>query len=169
MNWDAIGAVAELLGAIGVIASLAYLALQIRQNSALLSQTAEAARANAAVTSGNYGAEFMTEIALDADLSRIWRVGRTNPEALEADERGRFYLLMIAQLIQMDVNYALLRGGALDKDIHGIWDRMLDDWLQHPDFVKHWTTGALPRIATDTFGERVNARIEAARRTQQGA
>jgi hypothetical protein len=29
MNWDAIGAIAELLGAIGVIASLIYLARQI--------------------------------------------------------------------------------------------------------------------------------------------
>ena len=31
MNWDAIGAIAELLGAIGVIASLVYLATQIRE------------------------------------------------------------------------------------------------------------------------------------------
>ncbi len=30
MNWDAIGAIAELLGAVGVIASLIYLATQIR-------------------------------------------------------------------------------------------------------------------------------------------
>ena len=33
MNWDAIGAIAELLGAVGVIASLIYLATQIRQNT----------------------------------------------------------------------------------------------------------------------------------------
>ena len=33
MNWDAIGAIAELLGAFGVIASLIYLATQIRQNT----------------------------------------------------------------------------------------------------------------------------------------
>jgi len=33
MNWDAVGAVAELIGALGVIASLIYLAIQIRQNS----------------------------------------------------------------------------------------------------------------------------------------
>ena len=32
MNWDAIGAIAELLGAIGVIASLVYLATQIRHS-----------------------------------------------------------------------------------------------------------------------------------------
>ena len=34
MNWDAIGAIAELAGAIGVIASLIYLARQIRQSNA---------------------------------------------------------------------------------------------------------------------------------------
>ncbi len=33
MNWDAIGAIAELLGAIGVIASLVYLARQMSQNT----------------------------------------------------------------------------------------------------------------------------------------
>ena len=32
MNWDAIGAIAELLGAVGVIASLVYLAGQIRHS-----------------------------------------------------------------------------------------------------------------------------------------
>ena len=34
MNWDAIGAIAELLGAIGVIASLLYLARQMRNGAA---------------------------------------------------------------------------------------------------------------------------------------
>ncbi len=33
MNWDALGAIAELLGAVGVIASLLYLGRQIRQST----------------------------------------------------------------------------------------------------------------------------------------
>lgn len=32
MNWDAIGALAESIGAIGVMATLAYLAIQVRQS-----------------------------------------------------------------------------------------------------------------------------------------
>lgn len=159
MNWEAVGAVAELLAAIGVVFSLVYLALQIRQNSALLTQTAETTRINAAVMSGNYGAEFLTEIALDADASRIWRIGRSAPDKLDAQERARFQLLMMAQVIQMDVNYALLRSGSLDEDIHGIWDRMLDSWLEHPDFITLWAAGALPQITTDSFTDRVNARL----------
>ena len=34
MNWDAVGAVAELLGAVATVATLAYLAVQIRHSSA---------------------------------------------------------------------------------------------------------------------------------------
>jgi hypothetical protein len=45
MNWDAIGAIAELLGAIGVIASLVYLATQIRQSREQMSQNTRALRA----------------------------------------------------------------------------------------------------------------------------
>ena len=44
MNWEAIGAIAELIAAIGVIASLIYLAKQINANSntrALLSDRRE--------------------------------------------------------------------------------------------------------------------------------
>ena len=35
MNWSALGAIAELLGAAGVIASLLYLATQMRQSLSL--------------------------------------------------------------------------------------------------------------------------------------
>jgi hypothetical protein len=33
MNWDAIGAIGEVVGALGVVVTLAYLAIQIRQNT----------------------------------------------------------------------------------------------------------------------------------------
>ncbi len=46
MNWDAIGAIAELLGAVGVIASLVYLATQIRQSREQMSQNTKAIRAS---------------------------------------------------------------------------------------------------------------------------
>ena len=40
MNWNAIAAIAELLAAIGVLASLIFLGLQIRQNTGWLRQQA---------------------------------------------------------------------------------------------------------------------------------
>ena len=40
MNWEALAATAELLGALGVLASLVYLGLKIRQNTGWLRQQA---------------------------------------------------------------------------------------------------------------------------------
>jgi len=39
MNWDAVGAIAEIVGAVSVLATLLYLAKQIKDNSKLLSST----------------------------------------------------------------------------------------------------------------------------------
>ena len=54
MNWDAIAAVAEVAGAIGVIVTLLYLALQVRQNNALMQS--EASIAYAEMRRGSYRA-----------------------------------------------------------------------------------------------------------------
>lgn len=41
MNWEALGAVAELLGAIAVFATLAYLAVQVRQSNIVSREQAQ--------------------------------------------------------------------------------------------------------------------------------
>lgn len=45
MNWEAIGAIANIVGATAVLATLIYLALQIRQNSRSINQQNDMARA----------------------------------------------------------------------------------------------------------------------------
>ena len=44
MNWDAVGAIAELLAAIGALAALIYLALQLRHKTEALRKSELAAR-----------------------------------------------------------------------------------------------------------------------------
>jgi len=41
MNWDALGALSELVGAAGVIITLAYLAIQLRENNKMMRATAK--------------------------------------------------------------------------------------------------------------------------------
>jgi hypothetical protein len=48
VNWDAVGAIAELLGALGVIASLLYVAAQIRDNSRVVQASTSQAVADSA-------------------------------------------------------------------------------------------------------------------------
>ena len=41
MNWDAIGAIGEVIGAVAVFVTLIYLAYQLRQNNILLKEQAK--------------------------------------------------------------------------------------------------------------------------------
>jgi hypothetical protein len=45
MNWDAIGAIGEIVGALAVLATLIYLAIQVRQNSEQVRQNSVLQRA----------------------------------------------------------------------------------------------------------------------------
>lgn len=57
MNWDAIGAIEEIIGALAVVISLVYLATQIRQNNKLAQAHTRHEVTNAAVVGGKLLAE----------------------------------------------------------------------------------------------------------------
>ena len=82
MNWEAIGAVAEILGASAVVASLLYLALQMRHS----------ATATQAVTRGTFAqltTNVLLQIASDAELASIFRRGQNEVVPLRWTVRGR--------------------------------------------------------------------------------
>ena len=65
MNWDAIGALGEILGAMAVIGSLLFVGVQIRSNT----------RASQIATTHNLTDIFLTvtaKISEDPEMARIW-------------------------------------------------------------------------------------------------
>jgi len=83
MNWDALGAVAELAGAVGVIASLLYVATQVRY-----SNRASAVEAKLATT------RFMTDFAdlmlENPGLNDVMLRGQSDLGSLSAEEFWQF-------------------------------------------------------------------------------
>lgn len=82
-NWEALGAVAETLGAIGVIATLLYLAQQIRSNtrsvrSSTYQEMDRAMREVELLSAGN------------PDVSRILFSGIADFDSLAPEEKPRF-------------------------------------------------------------------------------
>ena len=87
MNWEAVGAIGEILGAIAVIVTLVYLAAQIRQNSRFV----KAATYHSTVRARN---EFNFAVATTPELSALLLRARDESITLDADERQRFNSLM---------------------------------------------------------------------------
>ena len=84
MNWEAIGAVAEILGAVAVVASLVYLGRQIHQSNAQSQADARYSFLDA------YGQLSLT-IAANNDLASVFRRGMQGLE-LDEDEAIQFFV-----------------------------------------------------------------------------
>ena len=72
MNWEAIGAIGEITGATGVIISVAYLAIQIRKNTASLNADITMSYINSHLHALAPGSE-------SKESARVLRVGGTIP------------------------------------------------------------------------------------------
>ena len=87
MNWEAIGAVGETVGALAVLVTLVYLAMQIRQNT----KSVQAA----AVDSANSQVSKIREVIFaDADVANMYRRGNEDPASLSQDDTIRYRLLI---------------------------------------------------------------------------
>ena len=101
MNWEAVGAVGETIGAIGVICTLIFLAFQIRQNTKLLEtnvtqleQNRELAIAETLGQSDTSREQAMIAIAQNKDLSHIYYTGLNGYDDLSLEEKLRFALIL---------------------------------------------------------------------------
>jgi hypothetical protein len=87
MNWDAIGAVGEIIAAVAVIGTLFFLAIQIRTSNSL-------AAADSRDKTFEQFSRWRHLVASDPDIARIWRLGCLGEE-LSDDERLRFDQLAV--------------------------------------------------------------------------
>ena len=83
MNWEAIGAIGEAVGAAGVICTLAYLAFQIRQNS-------ESVRLNAGQTILLSLHEALQSASATPQQARVVILGQSDFDSLAEDEKIQF-------------------------------------------------------------------------------
>ena len=89
MNWDAIGAIGELVGAFAVVITLVYLSIQTRQNT----KAVRHATARGVADDAN---AWRYKIIESAEVSELFRTGLQKPEALGANDKYRFRLLLDA-------------------------------------------------------------------------
>jgi len=95
----------EIIGAIAVVISLVYLAIQIRQNTVQIRENSQISRL---LLQENFvtGQEGLIRAFLtNEEMYRIWRLGSTTTEELSEDDRERFGLLLYGQMYRYHVMY----------------------------------------------------------------
>ena len=147
MNWEAIAAIGEIVGAIAVVATLIYLAIQIR--------TARISAASAATYSAMEGySRWRANILQNSDIANA--VAKANQyETL--NEREQFQLRTLA-----DELFILVAVGATETEKWGSINRQSVDleylkvvFEENPGLVQYW--GRYRRIAATVSEEYVKA------------
>jgi len=97
MNWDAIGALAELAAAVGVIITLVYLAVQIRQSSSIVSQNNKLLDVSIANSIRDAQNELSRILASDQAVAEIFWKGLVDRSLLSDGDRQQFDSMMYLQ------------------------------------------------------------------------
>jgi hypothetical protein len=130
VDWNAVSAIAGVMGAIAVIVTVAYLAMQVRDNTrATHSQTYYLATSALAEMAGMIGG--------DKELARIFRIGMVNPDDLDEDEIVQFGYLGISLFRRFENVFFQYQSGMIDEDFWtGHRDNIL--WFFHRPGMQAW-------------------------------
>ncbi|MGR8949144.1 MAG: hypothetical protein ACU84Q_13935 [Gammaproteobacteria bacterium] len=129
MNWEAVGATAEMLGATGVIVTLVYLAVQVRQNTAALQSTSEADLAK------SY-AHWHSMPATDPELGRCFDLGSSGQHMTDEElRRFRWYVATFFYLCE--AAYCHYARGQISQET---WDANVHSLLRllANDLTREW-------------------------------
>jgi hypothetical protein len=135
MSLEDLGNIGEFVAALGVIISLIYLAVQIRQNTS----TIRAASFQDVVENS---ATFLKEVYRDADLTRIWVSGSDDLKSLAGVDRQRFHFLIITYFRQIENTYNQTRKGLLkDDEWEGIRESVFEG-ISRPGMREWWASNS---------------------------
>lgn len=153
INWDAIGALGEGLGAVAVIVSVLYLAAQIR------SQTRES-KLSASRGLHSEMRHMLELIALDQEFSVVYQKGLYDYLGLNDNDRMRVSYMMNALFRICEQQFLHSRDTALDQDFHDSSERTFRGIFQYPGVREFWSTSR--QGFSEAFGVYVDSLMQEA-------
>lgn len=150
MNWEAIGAIGEIVGALAVFLTLAYLAIQIRQNTS-------AVRTTALDSSVNVVQNIREQILNSEEVATIYIEGGKDPHNLSEVDLVRYRILITNMLWSIWNLYSQSNYGSLSKSVWECQRTTLHRILETPGGKWYWNEYGCE--FEDTFIEEINSII----------
>ncbi len=141
MNWEAINAIAQAIGAFGVVASLWYLGVQVHRSTRVAKIAAQDSAASAL-------RDVTKPYMENAELARIWQVGLENLSALTPEDQSRFFHACYQFLKAFETIHTHYVYGLLDLELWEGWRELLRHYIASPGMGHYW------KIRQDLFSKR---------------
>lgn len=143
-----LGSIGEFLAAIATIATLVYLAVQVRQNTrALRSSTFQNISAQMA--------QNVEPIVSHADVADLLAKGMDDPDGFTPGERIRFQSVLVMSFRRMEAVYIHTRLGSIDRELTLGFERSMLTILQSPGAGKWWKDAK--QTFNSSFADHVDA------------
>ena len=137
-NWSALGSISETIGAIAVVASLIYLAAQIKQNS-------NAVRATIEQESAKLINQTMMSIGSSEELSLLYLQATEDFSALKSAEKARMFMILTGIFRAFEVLYRQQETGHVSQEIWSGYEHFIKAVVQTDLFENWWA------VRSDTF------------------
>lgn len=161
MNWEMLSALGQLVAAVGVIPSLIYLAIQIRE------QNKERRRAGINVLTAQWG-DLVRSAQESADFSAVFLKGMRSFNDLEPVDKLRFSAFFTRFTRNCEAMFLYYRDGALDKALWGEVERTISDYFAYPGVKewwatrKHWLTDEFRAVVEKIIAKKAEPKLYAA-------
>jgi len=143
-----LGSIGEFIAAIATIATLFYLAVQIRQSTSL-------SRSAATQEVLNSHRELIRELlVLNADTGELFARGLGSFSQLEAGEKRRFHSAMADFLLHCQNALQLRDKGILDSQGASVWMQFTLQLLRMPGAAEWWS------VTSEVFDPAFRAEVE---------
>jgi RNA polymerase-interacting CarD/CdnL/TRCF family regulator len=130
MNWEAIGAIGEIVGAFAVVVSLIYLALQIRHSR-------KAAEAQSTISTADMASRWRGMLLQNSDLSDTLAKANSN-ETLSPSERIKLHNLSDDLIVMCAVSHAHNSQSGSLHDISGAVEYLMRQIDENPALANEW-------------------------------
>lgn len=135
MNWEALGALGEIVGAAAVVLTLIFLTVQLRQNTKAVEEARRATVSQLYQFRANMHMDGMLRMAESSGLSFIQiqeKAIREGLESLTKEEKEVLRLHSVAAAVRLDNGLFQHKSGFLDEDyveyIESVIARMYPMW-----------------------------------------
>lgn len=131
VDWQAVGAIGELLGAVGVMITLVYLTLQVRQNT----RSVKASVYDSLATSLEH---LNRPLVQNGDLALALAAVTEDWQAASEQDRARVvHFYSAAFKLFENVHYQYSQG-LIDKDLWCGWERLMLTYFWSPGVQSWW-------------------------------
>lgn len=137
MNWEAIGAIGEIVAAAAVVASLVFIGWQLLQNT-------DALRTSTSQSHVELYSSLATRISESREIATIYLAGMSDLSDLDDVDRVRFISFMSAIFRFYETSYVQHSRGKLDPELWDNIEKQLRDMVAAPgvrswwEMRKHW-------------------------------